>query len=396
VNDDLGLFRDVPDNGGRSARSRERRPRRTLAWSLIVVLLVVVVAGVYVGLREIHIGGPPDYSGTGTTGAVAHVRSGASLREIGESLESQGIVKSAAAFVVASKDNDESRGIQPGFYQLKHHMSGHAALAAFLDPGSKVGRLEVKPGARLADVHAPNGDVRPGIFTLLAKASCAKIDGHSTCVSAEKFRTTARHTELSDLGVPAWATKPASTAPAGHRLEGLIAPGLYSVKPGGTAKELLHSVLDTSFETLSARGLPAAAHAAGSSPYTVLTVASLSEAEGIKSDFAKIARVTRNRLAAGKKLQYDSTVNYVLDRPALATSPEDRAKQGPYNSYARAGLPPTPIDSPSTAAIRAARHPAKGNWLFFVRCHSDGSSCFSRTAVQHAKQVKKAQARGAY
>ncbi len=396
MNDDLGLFPDGGDQEARAQRAGRQRGRRKLAWSLIVVLVVVAAAGVYVGLREIDIGGPPDYTGTGTTSAVAHIRSGASLREIGRRLTSQGIVKSQAAFVQASKADKGARSIQPGYYQLKHHMSGRSALAALLASGSTVGRLEVRPGARLDDVHKPHGGDRPGIYSLLAKASCAERSGQSTCVSTKALRKAARQTSLSALGVPGWAARPASQAPAGHRLEGLIAPGVYNVKPGAAPKALLRDVLRESFRTISAAGLPSAAAHTVLSPYQVLVAASLSEAEGIKPDFPKIARVTYNRLAARKKLQYDSTVNYVLDRPALATSSKDRAKQGPYNTYTRTGLPPTPIDSPGAAAIRAALHPAKGRWLYFVRCHSNGSSCFSRTAAEHAKQVKKAQARGAY
>jgi UPF0755 protein len=396
VSDDLGLFPDEGEDDPPPSRAGPRNGRRRLAWSMIVVLVLVAAAGVYVGLREIHLGGPPDYSGTGTTGAVAHVSSGASLREIGESLASDGIVKSSAAFVAASNADERSRNIQPGYYQLKHHMSGQAALAAILDPGSKIGRLEVRPGTRLDDIHRPRGGDHPGIYSLLAKASCATRGGQRTCVSAKALRRAARHTSLPELGVPSWAARPASEAPPRHRLEGLIAPGVYNVKPGATPKALLRDVLRRSFRTISDAGLPAAAKGTRLSAYEVLIAASLSQAEGIKSDFAKIARVTYNRLAAHEKLQYDSTVNYVLERPALATSAKDRAKHGPYNTYTHAGLPPAPIDSPGAAAIHAALHPAKGNWMFFVRCRSDGSSCFSRTAAQHAEQVKKAQARGAY
>jgi UPF0755 protein len=393
VKDELGLS---PDEETRPVRIRPERRHRALTWSIVVVLLVVVAGGVYAGLRHVGVGNPPDYSGTGTTDVVFHVRQGASLRSIGESMNSADIVASGAAFVVATRSDADSRSIQPGYYLLKHHMSARSALAALEAPASRVGKLEVRPGARLADVHKPGGGVRPGIFTLLAKASCADVNGHSTCVSAKELRDTAQGTSLAELGVPGWAARPASQAPEGHRLEGLIAPDVYNVKPGAAPEELLHGVLTESFETYSNAGLPAAARSSGFSAYEILTIASLSQAEGIQSDFAKIARVTDNRLAAGKELQYDSTVNYLLDRPELATSPEDRAKQGPYNTYAHTGLPPTPIDSPGGAAIHAALHPAKGKWMFFVRCHKDGSSCFSRTAAQHAKQVKKAQARGAY
>ena len=74
----------------------------------------------------------------------------------------------------------------------------------------------------------------------------------------------------------------------------------------------------------------------------------------------KVARVLYNRLGAGQRLQLDSTVNYPLDLQALRTNADDRAKPGPYNSYAVAGLPPTPIAAPGKAAVEAALAPGRG------------------------------------
>jgi UPF0755 protein len=96
------------------------------------------------------------------------------------------------------------------------------------------------------------------------------------------------------------------------------------------------------------------------------------------------------------KLEYDSTVNYVLDRPAIRTKPEDRARAGAYNTYANVGLTPGPISAPSKEAVNAALKPAAGAWLFFVRCQKDGTSCFAETVQQHQQNVKLAQDNDAY
>src|SRR6202021_1484423 len=99
----------------------------------------------------------------------------------------------------------------------------------------------------------------------------------------------------------------------------------------------------------------------------VIVVASLAQAEGGKvSDFPKIARVIYNRLHAGMKLQFDSTVLYGLHAYGTRASSQQLNSNSPYNTYKYAGLPPGPIDSPGDAAIRAALHPAAGNWLYFV------------------------------
>jgi UPF0755 protein len=106
--------------------------------------------------------------------------------------------------------------------------------------------------------------------------------------------------------------------------------------------------------------------------------------------------VIYNRLGAGRRLELDSMVNYPLDLQALRTSAEDRAKPGPYNSYQVAGLPPTPISAPGEAAIEAALAPTPGPWYYFVRCQTDGTSCFAETYAQHTTNVREAQANGAF
>jgi UPF0755 protein len=175
-----------------------------------------------------------------------------------------------------------------------------------------------------------------------------------------------------------------------HRLEGLIMPGVYNLKPGETAAQTLKRILAQSSAQLQADGLPSAAQQdSGFSPYQVLTLASIVEREsGTDSDMPKIARVFYNRLQQGMQLQSDATVDYGLDRPMVATSPAERPKAGAYNTYANAGLPPTPVSSPSATAIEAASKPSTGSWLYFVVCQKDGSSCFANNLTQHNKNVQ--------
>ena len=81
---------------------------------------------------------------------------------------------------------------------------------------------------------------------------------------------------------------------------------------------------------------------------------------------------------------------------AQRTTAEARATQGPYNSYAVAGLPPTPIAAAGKAALTAALAPEPGPWLFFVRCRTDGTSCFATTLAEHQNNVRQAIASGAF
>jgi UPF0755 protein len=128
----------------------------------------------------------------------------------------------------------------------------------------------------------------------------------------------------------------------------------------------------------------------------VLVISSLVEKEAITPDMAKVARVIYNRLGAGRRLELDSMVNYPLDLQALRTTEADRAQPGPYNSYVVAGLPPTPISAPGKEAIAAALAPAPGPWLYFVRCQTDGTSCFAETFAEHDANVALARTNGAF
>ena len=127
---------------------------------------------------------------------------------------------------------------------------------------------------------------------------------------------------------------------------------MYDVAPGAPALDVLRGLLATSVTRLESDGLVSGAREIGYAPYKVLIVSSLVEKEGITADMPKVARVLYNRLGAGQRLQLDSTVNYPLDLQALRTNADDRAKPGPYNSYAVAGLPPTPIARPGRTRSR--------------------------------------------
>jgi UPF0755 protein len=131
-------------------------------------------------------------------------------------------------------------------------------------------------------------------------------------------------------------------------------------------------------------GLLDAAATLNMSAYEVLIVGSLVQKEAQPVDFAKVARVIYNRLASDyDRLEFDSTVNYPLDRQEVATTDEDRATETPWNTYAMAGLPATPICSPGDEALAAAERPEPGDWLYFVTIDSDGTTLFTADYQEH-------------
>jgi UPF0755 protein len=127
-------------------------------------------------------------------------------------------------------------------------------------------------------------------------------------------------------------------------------------------------------------------------PYEALVLASIVEKEtGRAADRGEIAGVLVNRLRLGMPLQTDPAVIYGLGesfdgnlkRVHLATD-------GPYNTYTRRGLPPTPISLPGLAALRATLQPVRTQALYFVS-RGDGTSQFSRSLEEHNRAVSKYQ-----
>ncbi len=137
-----------------------------------------------------------------------------------------------------------------------------------------------------------------------------------------------------------------------------------------------------------AEGLPYA------TPYEALIMASIVEKEtGKPEDRRMIAAVFINRLKRGMLLQTDPTVIYGMGEKFDGNlRKRDLQADGPYNTYMRPGLPPTPIAMPGLASLQAALHPAPSDALYFV-ARGDGTSQFSRTLEEHNRAVNKYQRR---
>ena len=131
----------------------------------------------------------------------------------------------------------------------------------------------------------------------------------------------------------------------------------------------------------------------------VMTLASIVEKEtAVPDEYAQVAGVFINRLRKGMPLQTDPTVIYgithgehddggrgPLGRRLLT---KDIQKDTPYNTYTRAGLPPTPICNPGRAAIQAVLKPAEHDYLYFV-ADGTGGHAFAKTLAEHNQNVAK-------
>jgi UPF0755 protein len=374
-------------------RSADRRRGR------IAVLIGLALAGVLalwlLGPKLFGSGpkAPPDFVGEGKEDIVVEVHPGDSGSVIAQDLVDKNVIADVGMFVSAASANPQLAAIQPGYYMLRTEIPAATAVQKLVDPASRVGKLVIPEGKQLDDITViGTGKVNPGIFSLIADASCVDLNGAKKCVSAQDLKAAAEEGTLQSLNVPDWAMKGAGTQGQSHRrLEGLIAPGTWNFNPSSSAKEILANLVGESGEQYVKGGILDAATSLNISPYEVLIVGSLVQKEAQPADFAKVARVIYNRLASDyDRLEFDSTVNYPLDRQEVATTDEDRANETPWNTYAKAGLPATPICSPGQDALAAAENPEPGDWLYFVTVDSEGTTLFTSDYQEHLANRDKA------
>jgi UPF0755 protein len=391
-----------PTDAERAASAR-RRHRRWLVFAVVVLLIIVagLVAGFILWRSTADV--VPDYTGQGDTEVVVRVQSGDGIADIAETLATAGVVASAKAFENQATLDADVQALRPGYYRVRQNASAQATADALVAKENRVGHVRLIPGRQLADVTAVSTDPSvapvtvPGYISEITAAACVPLNGQQNCFTADDLWQVAETADPAALGVVEWAADAVKAAPDPRkRLEGIILPGDFDIPPGSTPEQALQAVVSASAALWNRTDIIADSAAKGLTPYQAAIVASLIEREAIVSDMPKVSRVIYNRLAVPMKLEFDSTVNYALDRASIATSAADRANPSPYNTYAVMGLPPTPISSPGPAAVDAALNPAEGSWLFFVKSNEQGESCFSITVEQHEACVAQARANGVF
>ena len=174
--------------------------------------------------------------------------------------------------------------------------------------------------------------------------------------------------------------------------EGRFLPETYQYVRGDSDLDVLGRAYDAMVKALDAAWATRATGLPLASKDDALTLASIVEKEtGIAEERDEIAGVFVRRLRIGMRLQTDPTVIYGMgDRYAGNIRKADLLADTPYNTYTRAGLPPTPIAMPGKAALHAATHPADGDALYFVAV-GDGSGrhVFTRSLADHEGAVRR-------
>jgi uncharacterized YceG family protein len=150
--------------------------------------------------------------------------------------------------------------------------------------------------------------------------------------------------------------------------EGFLFPATYEFFKQTTPVQLVQNQLDAFCANWQRLNL-AYARSKNLTPYDVLIIASMVEKEAaVPEERPLIAAVIYNRLHNRMAVGIDATLRYGLNIPPTASIRESQLhSSSPYNTRDRPGLPPTPIANPGLASMQAAAHPAKVNYLYFVR-----------------------------
>ena len=334
------------------SRAPQGPKHRGMSWLAVLVSIGVLVAiGLAVKFALQYLpeltSGPEDYTGTGTDPVMVTVEQGDTVAEIGRTLKSADVVASVEAWLDAAKQEPKTSAIAPGQYDMLTQMSAAAAVERMVDPDTRVtNELLLREGLRFSQ--------------------SVEVISDATGISQKKLVKAA---EGGKIGLPAYAD---------NNPEGFLFPATYQLEPDESATSVLSRLVARWDKAATEVGLDEGADKLGYTPYEVMIIASLVQAEGHPDDFDKVARVIYNRLDEATWggtygfLQMDATLNYALDKSEInLTTEEMQNTDSPFNTYKYPGLPPTPINSPGQAAIEAALNPAEGDWLYYVTVNPD-------------------------
>jgi UPF0755 protein len=327
------------------------RTASTVTKFLAVAIAIVAVAATYLlwtWNRPLHPGSE-----------TYLIKPGTGLYALANELARRGTLRDTRTFILLGRLTLSSRDIKAGEYLFRDRISARGILTQVAAGDVVEYPLRIGEGATFYQVLAELA-AAPKLTHTLNGLSFAQI--------------------MAKLDAP------------GVHPEGRFYPDTYFYTTGNTDITILRRAYDNMRQRLQREWESRDPNLPLRSADEALTLASIVEKEtGKTEERPLIAGVFINRLRRGIRLQTDPTIIYGLG-PAFDGNlrRKDLLADGPYNSYTRKGLPPTPIAMPSGAAIYAALHPANTKAIYFVS-RGDGSHVFSETLEEHNRAVAKYQ-----
>ena len=333
--------------------------RRSL-YTLVAAAMLAVALGLFAAWKLIYAWA--DRPGPLLEPVVVEIEPGTGFGRLARDLETRGVVGSATLFSALARLEKVTESVRAGEYRFASAADPNTVLRQLVDGDVVVYRLRILEGWTVSDLLDAAGRA-PGLEQTLGRTDVGELLARL------------------DLG-------------AGHA-EGQFFPDTYHYAGGATDADILRMAYDKMRSVIQTEWSARAANLPYRDPSDALVMASLVEKEtGLAADRARVAGVFVRRLERRMRLQADPSVIYGLGREFDGNLTRSHlAADGPYNTYTRFGLPPTPIALPGRAAIHAALHPAEETFMYFV-ARGDGSSEFSATLGEHLEAVRRFQLGG--
>jgi UPF0755 protein len=290
---------------------------------------------------------------------VIHVVPGTHLKSLAVMLEKEGVVGNARLFWLLGRVHGKGAKLKVGVYTLERSLTPLGLYDVFERGEVSQAIIQFIEGKNWRELRA----------TLAAQPL---LNHDSAALGDAELLQTLGATE--------------------SHIEGLLFPDTYFYAPHSSDLDVLRRAYQSQRAKLQAAWADRAPGLPYQTPYEALIMASIVEKEtGAAFERPRIAGVFLNRLKKGMRLQTDPTVIYGLGAGFDGNLRRaDLERDTPYNTYTRAGLPPTPIAMPGAAAIHAALHPAQTSALYFV-ARGDGSHVFSSSLEAHNRAVNRYQ-----
>ena len=294
-----------------------------------------------------------------TTPYELSIRPGSTLKQISQKLADADVIPTKWTFIILARYLNQESAIKAGDYQLTGNLSQVALLKYLTTGDAKQNEITIIEGWTFAQLRKTLSE-HPAIKNTIIGLSDQEI--------------------LQRIGASETTT------------EGLFFPDTYYFIKDDSDIDILQRAYRNMQNHLQTSWLSRRESLPLATPYEALILASIIEKEtAIESDRAEIAGVFINRLRKGMRLQTDPTIIYGLGEQFDGNlRKQDLLADQAYNTYTRAGLPPTPIALPSLASIRAALNPAETDALYFV-AKGNGESQFSTNLSDHNKAVNQYQ-----
>ncbi len=312
---------------------------------LFIILLFILTLGV---LGWWWNNGTSPVNPTDKTHVTFTVNDGDGVKQVANNLNKQGLIKDPFIFSLQVKQLGLDNRIQAGEFRLSPSM--HASeIAKRLQTATNDVQVTIPEGKRAEEI----ADILSETFPNYDESWRAKL--------IEK--------------------------------EGYLFPDTYSLSKQADIDQIIMTMTNTFTTKYNELSGP---RKSDLSEKEIVTIASLVEREAKHDeDRPMVASVILNRYDQYMKLDIDATIQYALGydkesnrwwKPALTF--DDLELQSPYNTYLKAGIPPTPIANPGAKAIEAVMNPAKTDYLFYIT-DSNGINHYAKTNDEHEANKEK-------